>query len=526
MNRKLLLFSLLAAGVAAGCGSILGIEDRVFEPPVAGDDASSSPGPDAGTGGAKDASVAPDAAGCTTHKQCATADASMVCVPSVGRCADLRSVDCPTVTGEITDDAIVIASLFSTKGSQAATNLPRQNSAALAVEEVNGYGGVPAGAAKRKLVMVSCDESTDLNRVSQHLIDNLKVPAIVGPNTSQDTIDLTNKYSAAAGTLLMSPTAVASSISDLADHSLTWRNVPSDVQRAPLMIDQINKLEAELKAARGLTSVKLGIIWRQDALGQGTFNSLSAMNLNGKPLSDATNKTNVKIDGYVYTAADQTAIVNAYAAFKPDIVAAIGTAEVVTKIIQPLDAAWGAGPKPYYVLIDSGKTPELITAVTTSEDLRLRVRGTGVTSSEESKAVHTTFGLNYKAKYGDFPDLSGMGPAYDAAYAVAFAMAAQGTKPVSGANLAGGLRSLTGGVTKVKVGPTEVTKAFTELGKGNAISVVGTLGPFEWDSNGDVLGSLIEVWCIGKAGSIGYGSSGVTYNTKTKVTAGTYTQCP
>lgn len=526
MNRKLLLPSLLAVGVAAGCGSLLGIEDRVFEPPVTYDDAAAAPGPDAGSGGGKDASSGPDAAGCTTHKQCATADASMVCVPSVGKCTDLRSVDCPTVTGEITDDSVVIASLFSTKGSQAATNLPRQNSAALAVDEVNNYGGVPAGTAKRKLVMVSCDESSDLNRVSQHLIENLKVPAIVGPNTSQDAIDLTNKYSAAGDTLLISPTAVASSISDLADHGLTWRNVPSDVQRAPLMIDQINRLEAELKTARGLAAVKLGIIWRQDALGQGTFNSLSAMNLNGKPLSDATNKSNVKIDGYVYTAADQKTIVDGYIAFKPDIVAAIGTAEVVTKIIQPIEAGWGAGPKPYYVLIDSGKTPELIAAVTASEDLRVRVRGTGVTSSDESKAVHLTFGLNYKAKYGDFPDFSGMGPSYDAAYAVALAMAAQGAKPVTGTNLAGGLRSLAGGITKVKVGPTEVTKAFTELGKGNAISVVGTLGPFEWDSNGDVLGSLIEVWCVGKAGSIAYGSSGVTYNTKTKVTTGTYTQCP
>jgi len=451
----------------------------------------------------------------------------MVCLTAEKRCADLRSVDCPTVTGELVDDAVLMGSLFSTKGSQAATNLPRQNSATLAVEEINNYGGVPAGANKRKLVMVSCDESTDLTRVSAHLVTNLGIQAIVGPNTSQDTIDLTNKVTGASGTILMSPTAVASSITDLADHNLTWRNVPSDVQRGPLMIAQINALETELKAARGLTNVKLGIIWRNDALGQGTFNVLSTMLLNGKPLSDAANSAYVKIDGYDYKAADQNTIVGKYTTFQPDIVAAIGTAEVITKVIQPLEAGWtGGGPKPYYVLIDSGKTPELITAVTASDSLRLRVRGTGVTSADKSKPAYSSFGLNYKARYGDFPDISGMGPAYDAAYALAYGMAAQNTKPITGANIALGLRSLSGGLTEVKVGPTEVTKAFTELGKGSAISVVGTLGPFEWDANGDVLGSVIEVWCIGKAGAVAYGSSGVTYNTKTKVTVGTYAQCP
>ncbi len=502
------MISTLTLVLLSSCEAILGIDDRVLDAGENGD----------GDGGTL---------GCTDHSQCALPDASVVCVTAEHRCAELRSDDCQTVTGAIENGSVVVASLFSTKGSQGATNLPRQNSAALAVEEINGYGGVPIAGAKHKLVMISCDESTDLNRVAAHLIDDLKVPAIIGPNTSQDTIDLTNRRSAASGTLLITPTAVASSITDLADHSLTWRNVPSDVQRAPLMVQQINALETQLKAARAVGTIKLAIIWRNDALGLGTFNTLSAMMLNGKPLSDPSNAALVKIDGYDFKAADQSAIVSKYLAFQPDIVAAIGTAEVVTKIMLPLEAGWGAGPRPSYLMIDSGKTPELIAAVTASDDLRLRVRGTGVTPADRSKPVYASFGLNYKARYGDFPDLSGMAAAYDALYAVSFAMAAQGNKPLTGNNLALGLRSLSGGLTEVKVGPTEATKAFTELEKSSSISVVGTLGPFEWDANGDALGSLIEMWCIGKTGStIAYGSSGVTYNTKTLTTVGTYSQCP
>jgi ABC-type branched-subunit amino acid transport system substrate-binding protein len=505
-------FALIAGLTLCGCAGILGIEDRVLDASVAPDD-------DGGT----DAGVI----GCTTHAQCAAPDASMVCIVDEHRCAELRSDDCPTITGTIENGSVVVASLLSTKGTQANTNLPRQNSAALAVEEINNYGGVPIGGARRKVVLISCDESTNLTRVSNHLIDDLKVPAIMGPNLSQDVIDLTNRRTAASGTLLMTPTAVASSITDLADHNLTWRNVPSDVQRAPLMVQQINALEAQLKAARSVSSIKLAIIWRNDALGLGTFNTLSTMTLNGKPLSEASNAALVRIDGYDAKVADQSALVSKYIAFQPDIVAAIGSAEIVTRIMQPIEAGWGAGPRPVYLMIDSGKVPELISAVTSNDDFRQRVRGTGVTPTDRSKPVYATFALNYKARYGDFPDISGMAAAYDGLYAFAFAMAAQGTKPLTGSTLALGLRSLTGGLTEVKVGPTEVTKAFTELEKGNAISVVGTLGPFEWDANGDALGSLIEMWCIGKTGStIAYGSSGITYNTKTQTTAGTYTQCP
>ena len=63
-----------------------------------------------------------------------------------------------------------------------------------------------------------------------------------------------------------------------------------------------------------------------------------------------------------------------YAAFAPDIIALVGTAEAVTKVLTPLETAWtydaGTGKsRPYYVLIDSSKVTELLNAV-----LRVTVR--------------------------------------------------------------------------------------------------------------------------------------------------------
>src|SRR5204862_4543158 len=122
-------------------------------------------------------------------------------------------------------------------------------------------------ADARPLVMVSCDESTNLVRAAQHLVNDLEVPAIVGPNTSQDTLDVSAKVTVPGGTVVITPTAVASSITAIGDDDLTWLMVPSDVQRAPLMVSQIGVLEDQLKDARSVATVKLGIVFRNDALG-------------------------------------------------------------------------------------------------------------------------------------------------------------------------------------------------------------------------------------------------------------------
>jgi ABC-type branched-subunit amino acid transport system substrate-binding protein len=478
-------------------------------------------------------------AACVSNAKCtdeATAAAgssepvAAVCVQGSGRCVQLLSEDCDAVTGDYTsEDAIVIGSLFSTKGAQAATNLQRQQSAMLAVNQINDVGGVPsASGSPRELVLVSCDESTDLMRAGDHLVGELQVPAIVGPNTSQDTLDLSGSISVAGGTVVMSPTAVASSVGDLIDDGLTWLMVPTDVQRAPLMMSQINALESELKAARGLSHVKLGIVFRNDALGVGTRTSLNSLELNGKSLSDSSNLgNNVKISPYSFGSADQATLVEEYLAFQPDIVVLAGTAEAISQVMVPLEAGWPSGaPRPYYVSIDSVKVPELITATTGNDDLRLRVRGTGITPSPTSADVYNAFKLDYQVAYPGSSIISGMGPAYDATYAIAFALAGKKNEPVSGRAVKEGLRMLSGGKTMIELGPTRVLSAFQQLAEGEAIDARGTFTSLSWSNDGTVLGGTIEVWCIGAPnGKPTYQSSGLTYDLMAKSQSGAYKPC-
>src|SRR5262249_36533725 len=142
----------------------------------------------------------------------------------------------------------------------------------------------------------------------------------------------------AGGTVVMTPTGVASSIADLTDNDLTWLMVPSDVQRAPLMIHENNDLEAQIKQGKNAPHVKLGVVYRNDALGIGTRTSLDSLVFNGKPISDSVNLgQNVKISPYDPSLADQSAIVSDYVKFEPDIMVLAGTAEAVTKVMVPLE---------------------------------------------------------------------------------------------------------------------------------------------------------------------------------------------
>jgi ABC-type branched-subunit amino acid transport system substrate-binding protein len=575
LDNSAVIAGLLAMTVAA-CNSIVGLNDLSVSDGSTGGksnggthSATSGNGGGGGSGGnpnssaGSEAVVSAGAAGdgggplfvgeCTTNQQCtdkASSNAALpaaggandaavvasVCIKPEGRCAKLLSEDCSAITGDyLNDRAIILGSLFSTKGAQAATNLPRQQAAALAIEQIDAVGGVPTGetsAGARPLVLVSCDESTNLVRAAEHLVKDLKVPAIVGPNTSQDTLDVSTKVTVPAGTVVITPTAVASSITALSDKDLTWLMVPSDVQRAPLMTSQINALETQLKSERILDVVKLGIVFRNDALGVGTRTSLNELVLNGKGLTDPTNLGNhVQIDGYDATAADQQAIVTKYLAFAPDIIVLAGTAEAVTKVMVPLEAQWVGLQRPSYIVIDSTKVPELITAVTGNDDLRFRVRGTGITPGPTGKdtpaEAYNGFQIDYDVRYaGSTSTISGMGPAHDAAYAIGLALAATKDQPVSGASIAAGLRKLAGGSTKLTTLGTNLLAAFQKLGTGDGITAIGSFGVLDWDSNGAVKGGTLEMWCIGgTAQKPVYQSSGLLFDIMSQQQTGAYTQC-
>ncbi|HEX3763941.1 MAG TPA: hypothetical protein VHW23_34840, partial [Kofleriaceae bacterium] len=511
---------------------------------------------------------------CTTKLSAGGSMVPAVCVHDTApRCVALKTEDCQTITGDVMDEnAVLIASLGATTGAQAATNIARQQAAMMAVEEINASNasnGIlmstnPGDA--RKLVMLSCDANANLARAATHLITELHVPAIVGPNLSQDTLDLTlgNRglpSSAQAGTVLMSPSAVASAIATIPDNGFSFMMVPSDIQRVPLMLQRIRDLETQIKAQPGRTKpVKLGIWYRGDALGQGTRDGLAAapVLINGGSLTAAINAGNAREDMYDPLSTDNSAQIQAYVTtLQPDIIVVIGTAEAVTYFTKPLEAAWPTGtsapPRPLYVAIDSTKVPELLTEVTgaaasAAADERKRWSGTGVTPTPESAEVFNFFQGEYSQRYKDMngkpapATVSGMGPAYDAVYTIALSLVGKRDPVITGAMITAGMQNLATNMQtcasdasgilapcfRISDHSRTLSQDMSMLLGAQKVTEIGTFGRLEWDSQGAKSSGLIELWCINGSGpNPVYASSGATYDVKSQTMGpNPYTQCP
>ena len=564
--RSTLVFGLLFAAPLAGCGLVYGLGDFRIDDALT----SEGGGPDAMAEGGE---AAPPE--CTTNAECTTrataagpvdagagvdggpvgvlegGTAPAMCVKPEGRCVRLLTRDCPSVLGDYAnDDAILLGTLFTLSGATTGTNTARQQSALLAAEEINsslGGSGIPpakGSTTARPLVVLSCDESQELVRVGTHLLKDLHVAGIVGPNTSQDTLDLTTKLVANNDSLIMSPTAVAAGISGLPDKQLAWRNIPSDTPRGKLMIQQLNALEDGLKAntlplpAQTATRpgpLKLGIVYRDDAQGQSNFGAISAdLQWNGAGLSAASNAAYVKISRYNPSNAvvDTASIVADFVAAKPDVIAVFGTAESITGFLVPyekaLETAAPGGVKPYYMLIDSNKIKELLdgtVAAGVPANLRVRLRGVGVTSEAAALPVLNAFNSAYTARYGTNPRVSGMGQSYDAMYALALGLAATTDQRPTGTAIAKGLGFLGDG-QDVVIGQGNVRTAFQQLANGTHITVRGTFSEFRWDANGDLAGGLVEMWCVSGGTPNFFASSGLLFDVATLTASGGYVPCP
>lgn len=538
MRRSLFLFFVCASVAATGCASMYHLDEyttadeqpALTPPPV-------SIGADASADGA-DAAVL--GASCSTNVECnllatasnpgslATGHTPSVCVKATGHCAPLGSVDCTRVTGDYLDDgAVVIGTLLG--GADATI----EQAAFLAAAEI---GVLPAtkGGKVRPLVVVGCSTSSEVPRAAHHLVDDLHVPAIVGPTSGDDVVEITQQISKQGGTLLVTPTSLVSSISKLADNDLTWRVVPSDTQRAKLVIAQMNDLENVLRTTRALTTVKLGVVHRTDASGLSARDSISdKLIINGRFISDAANAANVSIDAYAVkpgVTSPLASVVSKYAGtFKPDLVF-VTAGEQIADFIVPLEAALTAAHvvnKPYYICTDAVKAQAFLDAIDAAElpaDIRRRVRGVGIKPDTGSAPVLDAFVTAFTQRYGKAPSAFPAALSYDALYAVAYAISASPDVAITGASVAKGLRALGVG-DAFTVGAASSATIMKSLAAGTSVSLRGTGSVLQWDASGDIAGGTAEVWCIGAAAPAAFASGGLTMDVQTQVVGGAFVQC-
>ena len=491
---------------------------------------------------------------CTTHLECTqwlTEEASSNtpiaghCLEPEGKCVPLLTKECARVTGDPLDpDSILIGSILTDE-------FRHLEPAILAVEELDSAvagGGIPRAGNQgrpRPLALLSCTESAaDPLPAARHLIDTLRVPAVVGPDIDENALDIVREVIAArsANTVLMSPTSLIDDLGTLADGQRMWRDVPSGSQLAPLVFMAYVDLEQTLRATK--PNLKLGIVYRDDAFGQNAIAQISERALfNGKPLVDPTNAGFVRIGKYAR--GDETsirALLSQYQGDPPDMMLLLGGVESITDFMKPLELALAAMietsvpvSKPTYLLFESNKVTELLELVDPKKttgvppDLRSRLWGVGFAPTASAQPVYDSFRLAFANRFGHNPDGTGMGQAYDAIYAFASALAATADEPVSGASVAAGLTAMSTaapGAGALRVGRLDALQILSSFSVGAMPEVLGTFDELKWLPNGDFIGGRGEIWCVSVVNGSPYFASGsVSMDLRTRMVSGVRTPC-
>jgi hypothetical protein len=392
---------------------------------------------------------------------------------------------------------------------------------------------------------LSCTESAvDPLPAARHLLETLRVSAVVGPDIDENALDIVRElvHAGTVDTALMSPTSLIDDLGTLADDHLMWRDVPAGSALAPLVFTAYLDLELTLRASK--PNLKLGIVYRDDAFGQNAIAQISERaRFNGKSLADPMNAGFVRIGKY--RRGDEAAIAALLAQYQsdpPDLMLLLGGVESITGFMRPLELALGAMPEasarlgvPTYLLFESNKVSELLELVDPKKtpgvrpDLRSRLWGVGFAPTPSAQPASDSFRLAFANRFGKNPDGTGMGAAYDAVYAFASALALTASQPPSGASVAAGLGLMSSadpGAAPLRVGRLDALQILGSFSSGRIPSVLGTSNELKWLPNGDYIGGRGEIWCVSVASGSPYFASGnVSIDLQTGMSSGARTAC-
>lgn len=456
---------------------------------------------------------------CRVHADCAHRGDDWICRSRDRVCAPLRSPDCQVVSGNYqSDNAVFIGSLLETGGEFESTGLPAQNAIQLALQDLDhankGLPPVPGDEDlnRRPLVLVGCNSGSDPIAAARHLVEEVRVPAIIGSSFSGVTIQVATEVTIPAQVLLISPSATSAAITQLQDDQLVWRTAPSDSIQAVAIQQLVPIVEDDVRTVLALdeqTPIRLAVAHKSDSYGRGladtveklvTFNGTSAaqnqQNYLRVDYGDPAVPATIALEQAVEKLLDQA----------PHIILLFGTTESITDVLRPVEQRWdtanpNASHRPRYVFADGGVVDELWTYVGKNDDLRRRILGTiPGTNHSTPGSVFSSFKSRYLSvvKDGTSPDVFGAAGAYDATYLLMFAFAAIGPLEPTGPHLATGLAALVPPGEKVIPGSSEVNDVFKAIADGASVDYDGASGPLDFDLSTGEARSDIQVWCLPK----------------------------
>ncbi len=427
----------------------------------------------------------------------------------------------------------------------------RQFSADLARREIATVGkGLPPVAPRgprRPYAMVACDSTKNIDAIFQHLIGELRLPAVIGPEYSGKALHALTRYALPAGTVLLAHNATASIFTTTPSHGLFLRCMTSDALHGKVLALFVSGyLEPELRATGVLKAnqpMSVFIAYENDAYGQGIADIVTAeLRFNGKTPSENGDRFKRadfgNPDDPVNTAPD-TRYVSVAAdilALRPHVIVIAGTAET-ERIIEAVDQRWPAGVKYRPRWIGSDGVAVVAARMVLPEASFPRRFLTANPRVDFATPLAQSWLSIMARQHADTFQKDPRSPTalatYDAVYAMAYAIASLRSEPLTGPRIAAALRRLDQpDAPAVEVGPAGIPAAYEKLEKAEPFDLKGGSCPLDWDANGDVLLD-IDILCMktradeeGQLKPVGTKPSGMYYDVRRNRFVGRIANCP
>jgi branched-chain amino acid transport system substrate-binding protein len=369
-------------------------------------------------------------------------------------------------------EAIRIGVILSATGGLAAFVPPIRAGIVLAFEEMNAAGGVLNG---RRLQMVEADDQTNPQAgvtVATRLVQAENVSAIIGPMASGITIAVANAVTVPAGVPIVSPSATAPAVSQIADNDTVFRTaVPDGLQGQVL---------ARLVREAGIERVAVMAI--NNDYGRGLAGSFTAaFQARGGAIAGSQNYEENRPS---YRAELQTLSRTG----NPQALLLIGYPASGGNTI--LRNAIENGFFQRYIGTDGMRDQSVIDQIGARALEGMFGTGPGTAAAPERREAYAA--AFRRANPQMDPGAAFVAQAYDAAYVIGLAIQAAGS--AERAAIRANLRTVANAPGEV-VGPGEFARARDLIARGTKVNYEGASGPVEFNATGDAQGR-IEHWAV------------------------------
>ena len=371
----------------------------------------------------------------------------------------------PTATRAKESAALKIGLLMDFSGGSAEVLRDRQRAFELAIKHVNDGGGVLG----LPVVIAVGDTTADPDKAvaeARRLVEVGGVHAIVGPNSSANTLPIAERVIGPAGVPTVSFSATSPALTGAADNGFLFQTALSDVSQGPVL--------AQVARDQGFDNV--GLLFIDDPWGRGLAGAFEgAWDGAVKAVPVERGQTGFLAElGESASGGAQALVVIAF------------EMAALTMVREAIDN----GLYDRFVFGDAAKRQSLVRSIGGS---RLgNMYGTGPATASESVSSDA-WEAAYVEEHGALPVLAYVKETYDAT--VVLALAAQAAGQLDGAAIRDRLRAVGGGPGMVvTAGPRGIADALHILVQGGEIDYEGASGSMDWDENGDLRRGHIGIW--------------------------------